>query len=81
MNMASLLPKGVEQRPGAPRDDNVSVPMTPIQKARYQRLCAEMRVSMGALARSLIEQWMDEVQSHLDAQANKRAEEQTNVHD
>ena len=69
MNTTSLLPKGVEQRPGAPRDDNVSVPMTTDEKARYQRLCAEMRVSMGALARSLIEQWMEQVEEHLQAEA------------
>ena len=82
MSDTRLLPPGVTPRQDdIERTERLSVPVSEAEKERFQRACQRLRVSMSAVARSLVEQWIGEVQSHLDAQANKRTEEQTNADD
>lgn len=76
MNTSTLLPPGVIPRQEKVRDDNISVAISPDQKARFARLCHQMHCSMASVARSLVEQWMDQVEEHLQAEAARAGGDQ-----
>lgn len=73
MNDAKLLPPGVTPRPDkGDREERLSIPMRETEKRRFLRLCQALNVSMSAVSRSLINQWMDEVEERLAKEASRK---------
>lgn len=73
MHDETLLPPGVTPRPDkGDREERLSIPMRETEKRRFMSLCQALNVSMSAVSRSLIAQWMEEVEERLARESARK---------